>query len=193
MVDHGPGDGAGAPGASSDPGETRARLTHALLLVVLVAAVATAPLFTIAEGFDATHIGRVALSNGGAALLCLFLLLVLRRGHVAAVGRTLVFGLLLLVGALASTSGEDVHVNVVNFVLVALLAGLLTSRRELLLVALLSTAAMVAIAWRQAQPAPGEEAFEARCESIAQFLPTYLVIVFVLWLAARPPPESPPR
>jgi hypothetical protein len=176
-----------------DPDERRVRLTRALLLGVLVAAVATAPLFAIAEGFDAAHLGRVACSNGGAALLCLLLLLVLRRGHVAAVGRALVFGLLLLVGALASTSGEDVHVNVVNFVLVALLAGLLTSRRELLLVALLSTVAMVAIAWRQAPAAPGTEPLEARCESIAQFLPTYLVIVFVLWLAARPPRATPPR
>jgi len=183
----------GEPGEPGDRNERRVRLTRALLLGVLVAAVATAPLFTLAEGFDAAHVGRVALSNGGAALLCLFLLLVLRRGHVAAVGRALVFGLLLLVGALASTSGEDVHVNVVNFVLVALLAGLLTSRRELLLVALLSTVAMVAIAWRQAPVAPGAEPLEARCESIAQFLPTYLVIVFVLWLAARPPREAPPR
>jgi hypothetical protein len=52
---------------------------------------------------------------------------------------------------------------------------------------------MVAIAWRQAPVAPGAEPLEARCESIAQFLPTYLVIVFVLWLAARPPREAPPR
>jgi hypothetical protein len=183
----------GDSGEAGPSFDRRVRLTRALLLGVLVAAVATAPLFAIAEGFDAAHLGRVAASNGGAALLCLLLLLVLRRGHVAAVGRALVFGLLLLVGTLASTSGEDVHVNVVNFVLVALLAGLLTSRRELLLVALLSTTAMVAIAWRHARAAPVEEAFELRCESIAQFLPTYVVIVFVLWLVARPPRETPPR
>ena len=104
---------------------------------MLAAALATAPLFAFAEGFDARHCGRVALSNGGAALLCLLLLRVLRSGHAAAVGRALVLGLLLLVGALASTSGE-----------------------------------------------------EARFESIAQFLPSYAVIVLVLWLRARMEPAS---
>jgi hypothetical protein len=176
----------------AEPNGPRVRLTRALLLVVLVAALATAPLFAFGEGFEAGHLGRVALSNGGAALLAFVLLRTLRGGRVELVGRTLVFGLLLLVAALASTSGEDVHKNVVNFVLVTLLAGLLTSRRELTAVALLSAATMVAIAWRQAQPAPGEGAFEARFESVAQFLPTYIVIVFVLWLR-EPAARSAPR
>jgi hypothetical protein len=44
---------------------------------------------------------------------------------------------------------------------------------------------MVAIAWEQAAPAGGEQLVEARVESIIQFLPTYCVIVLVLWLQRR--------
>jgi len=153
----------------------RARLTRRLLWVVLVAALATAPLFLFAEGFEARHVGRVALSNGGAALLGLVLLKVLQKGHVVVVGRTLVFGLLALVAGLASTNGEEVQQNVVNFVLVTVLASVLLGRRALLLVAALAALAMAVIAWRQAHD------IEARFESIAQFLPSYAVITLVLW------------
>src|SRR5882672_9298543 len=134
--------GAGEGGAT-EPGESeRGRRARRLLVVVLVAALATAPLFLFAEGFEARHVGRVALSNGGAALLCLVLLRVLRRGHVAPVGRALVFGLLALVGLLAWTNHEDVHQNVVNFVLVTLLASVLLGRRALLLVAAIAALVM---------------------------------------------------
>lgn len=161
--------------------DPRALLTRRLLQVVLVAAVATAPVFLFAEEFEPRHLGRVAASNGGAALLCLLLLKVLQKGHVAAVGRTLVFGLLALVAGLAWTNGEEVHQNVVNFVLVTLLASVLLGRRTLLVVAALAALVMCAIAWKQAHAAVGEGLFEARFESIAQFLPTYAVITLVLW------------
>jgi hypothetical protein len=166
--------------------ERRARLTRRLLRVVLVAALATAPLFLFAEGFEARHVGRVAASNGGAALLCLVLLRVLRRGHVAPVGRALVFGLLALVAGLASTNGEEVHQNVVNFVLVTVLASVLLGRRPLLVVAAIAALVMAAIAWQQAHAAAGEELLEARFESISQFLPSYAVITLVLWFREAP-------
>jgi hypothetical protein len=164
----------------SETREARGTLTRRLLVVVLVAAVATAPVFLFAERFAARNVGRVAASNGAAALLCLVLLWILRRGHAAAVGRALVFGMLALVVALTWTNGEPVHQNVVNFVLVTVLASVLLGRRALLAVAAVAALAMVAIAWRQ-----GGEA-EARFESIAQFLPTYAVITLVLWLREAP-------
>jgi hypothetical protein len=171
--------------ATDPPAGARGRLTRQLLLLVLFAALATAPLFCFAEGFEARHLWRVVGSNGGAALLCLVLLRVLRGGRVALVGRLLVFGLLALVASLAWSNGEDVHQNVVNFVLVTLLASVLLGRRALLLVAPVAALVMAAIAWRQARAAPGEELLEARFESIAQFLPTYAVITLVLWLRER--------
>lgn len=165
--------------------DPRLRLVRALLWIVLAAAVLTAPVFLFAESFDREHVVRVALSNGLAAALCAGLLVWSRRGHADAVGRVLVFGLLALVASLAWSNGEDVHVNVVNFVLVTVLASVLTERRVLLGVAVLSAAAMCAIAWKQAVPPAGEELVEARLESIAQFLPTYAVIVWVLALRER--------
>jgi hypothetical protein len=165
--------------------ESRHRLTRALVLLVLVAALVTAPVFLVAEELDREHVLRVLASNGVCAALCGGLLVALRRGHVAATARALVFGLLAIVAALAWSNGEPVHVNVVNFVLVTVLASALLGRGALLLVGVLASGAMLAIAWRQ--PGAGEELMEARFEAIVQFLPTYAVIVFTLWLThARP-------
>lgn len=169
--------------------DPRTRLTQSLLRLLFVAAVATAPLFLFAEEFAARSIGRVAASNGVAALLCLVLLRLVRDGapaRVTLVGRLLVGGLLALVAGLAATNGEEIHVNVVNFVLVTVLASALLARRELVGVAIAAAAAMVAIAWRQAVAPPGEGLAEARLESVAQFLPTYAVIVVVLALRGAP-------
>lgn len=161
-------------------------LTRAIVRLILLAAVASAPVFLLAEGFDTAHVWLVLASNGICALLCLGLLLRLRQGQVQFSARLLVIGLLALVGWLASTNGEDVHVNVINFVLVSVLASVLLGQRSLLLVAGISTCLMLVIAWRQAVPPAGEELFEARLESVAQFLPTYLVVVAILWLRERP-------
>ena len=99
--------------------DLRQRLTRTLVLVVLAAAVLTAPVFLLAA-------------------------------------RLLVFGLLALVGALAWTNNESVHVNVVNFVLVTVLAAALLDGGGLLLVAVPAACLMVAIAWKQAAPAAVE-------------------------------------
>ena len=45
----------------------------------------------------------------------------------------------------------------------------------------LSAAVMLGIAWTQAVPPIGEDLLEARLEAIAQFLPTWCVVVAVLW------------
>ena len=168
----------------------RHRLTRAILRLVLVAALASAPIFLFAEEFDAQHSLLVLASNGVCALLCVGLLWRLRQGAVESSARILVVGLFLLVAWLASTNGEDVHVNVVNFVLVTVLASVLLDGRALWGVGALSSLTMAAIAWRQALPPPNEGLAEARLESIAQFLPTYLVVVTVLWLRERAEREA---
>lgn len=162
--------------------DSRHRLTRAILRLILLAAVVSAPIFLVAEEFDARHSLIVLASNGVCAALCLVLLWRLRRGQVHLAARVLVWSLLVLVGTLASTNGEAVHVNVVNFVLVTVLASVLLGQRALLTVAAVSACTMLSIAWRQALPPTGEELFEYRLETIAQFMPTYLVVVAILWL-----------
>ena len=166
-------------------------MTVALLWLVLAAALVTAPIFLIAEGLDRTHVLRVLESNGVTALLCGSLLAAHRRRRVrslAGIARLLVFGLLGLIGWLAWTNGEPVHVNVINFVFVTVLASALLGKRELLLVAAVSAALLCAIAMRQtsiASSGGGEHDLEPRLESIGQFLPTYAVTVAILWLQKR--------
>lgn len=63
-------------------------------MLVFVAAVASAPLLLLAEGFDGEAVERVLLSNGVCVVFCLGLMALLRRGHVAGSGTLLVLGLL---------------------------------------------------------------------------------------------------
>ncbi len=161
------------------------QLTRKLLLLVFMAALLTAPVFLFAEGWSVEHLLRVIASNGATALLCVLLLVALRRGHVEWVGHGLVFGLLALVTVLAWTNGEEVHVNVINFVFVTVLASVLLSRTTLLIVAALSALVLIGIALKQPVTGLTEDGLDARLESIGQFLPTYTVIVLVLWLRER--------
>lgn len=173
---------SGLRAAVEDP---ERRLLRAILRLILGAAVLTAPIFVLGEALDAKTVARVAASNGLCALSCWGLLRVLRGGRTELVANTLVFGLLALVGSLAWSNGERVHVNVINFILIAVLASTIASRRVLVVCALLSAAEMIAIAVRRPFPEAGQEAAEASFEAIIQFLPTYLVIVVVLWLRVR--------
>ena len=161
------------------------KLTRSLTLLILVAAVVTAPVFIYGEGFEAKYIGRVAASNGTCVLLCLGILRLLKQGRAALAANLLVLGLLALVGLLAWFNGERVHVNVVNFVLVAVLASALAGRSLLGLTVLVSAVEMIAIAWTRPFPDAGKTLAEARFEAIAQFLPTYLVIATILFLRPR--------
>ena len=168
----------------------RDRMTVALLWLVLVAALVTAPIFLFAEGLDRTHVLRVLESNGVTALLCAALLAAHRRkqaGSLAWIARLLVLGLFGLISWLAWSNGEPVHVNVINFVFVTVLASALRSDRELLVVAAASAAVLCAIALRQTSSvgAGGESDLEARLEPIGQFLPTYVVTVAILWMQKR--------
>lgn len=162
--------------------DRRLALTRGIVRLVLAAAVVTAPAFLFAEGFSLEHVWRVLASNGSCAALCLLLLAWLRKGETVRVARVLVFGLLALVTSLAWGNGEPVQVNVVNFVLVTVLCAVLLSRGALVFVGSFAAAAMVAIAWKSPLVRGSEELSEARFESIVQFLPTYTVVVIVLWM-----------
>ena len=74
--------------------------------------------------------------------------------------------------------------TVINFVLVTLLASVLGSRREVLLIGALSALEMGVIAWQRPLMPPGKDLAEARFESLVQILPTFLVVVAILWLRA---------
>lgn len=166
------------------------RLTRRMVKLVLWAAVLTAPIFLFGEGFELEAVWKVAASNGVCIVLCLGLLRLAGRGRATLAASILVYGLMALVGTLASLNGEPVHVNVINFTLVTVLAAALLARRHVGVVAALSSAVMLGIAWaRPVMMRPDGRVIgltEARFETVAQFLPTYLVVATVLWWMSRP-------
>lgn len=170
-------------------GGSEAGLTRTLVKLVLAAAILTAPVYLFGEGFEAKYVGRVAASNGLCVVLCACLLALIRQGRERLAAGLFVGGLMALVGTLAWVNGEPVHVNVINFTLVAVIASVTTGPRVLACVTALSAVEMCAIAWRRPLPGvdtgalEGEALAEARFEAIAQFLPTYLVVAGILWLA----------
>lgn len=173
--------GAEEPRTAGTTMDARTRLVRSLLRLILAAALLSAPVYLVAEEFGGEAIVRVLLSNGVCALGCWGLLRLVGAGRVELAARVLVWGLLLLVAGLASSNGEPVHVNVINFMLVTLLAAVTLGARALLVAGGLSAAVMLGIAWTQAVPPIGEDLLEARLEAIAQFLPTWCVVVAVLW------------
>jgi hypothetical protein len=163
-----------------------AALVNLILWLLFTAALITAPLFFVGESFSQTHLVRVLLSNGGTVLGVLVLLALLRRGKVELVAQLVTWGLFALITALSATNGEPIHVNVINFMLVVVIAHRLLSSASFYAVALACAVAMGAIAIQQTIAATGTEpALERATESLVQFLPTFLVIVLVLRLDRR--------
>ena len=166
-----PEDGSSAHGTAS--------LTT-ILKLILGAAIITAPLYVVGEGFDVPHAGRVLLINGGTAIGAVMLLLLVRRGHGRLVSALTVWGLYALVSWLAATNGEPIHVNVVNFVVVLVLAHLLLDGRGVAIVTLACATAMVGIAYRQSLLTTGGQAGELFVEAVVQFLPRFVLIAVLL-------------
>ena len=151
-----------------------------VLKLILGAAIITAPLYVVGETFDLSHAGRVLLVNGGTAGSAVILLLLVQRGYGRLVGALTVWGLYALVTWLAATSGEPIHVNVVNFVLVLVLANLLCSGRAVAIVTLACATAMVGIAYHQSLMATGGQGREVFVETVVQFLPQFIFIALLL-------------
>ncbi|MEM9378802.1 MAG: hypothetical protein AAGB93_02555 [Planctomycetota bacterium] len=160
-------------------------LLRVILRLVLGAAIVTAPLFLFGEGFEAEYVGRVAASNGACAALCVGLLALERRGRARLAAQLLVGGLLALVGLLAWINGEPVHVNVINFTLVTVLASALLDGRAVAVVATLCALEMTALAWTRPLERAGADLAEQRFESIVQILPTFVVVAWILAIRSR--------
>ncbi len=160
------------------------RLTIALK-ILLFAAIATAPLYLVGENFDLSHIWRVILTNGGTALAALVLLFLVRRGHIRIVAYVAVWGLFGLVASLAATNGESIHINVVNFSLVLVLAHFLLHRDGAIVATVACLLTMTAIAYHQSvieNPSNTQEIFVG---TVVQFLPQFILIAFLLRLMYR--------
>ena len=82
--------------------------------------------------------------------------------------------------AMASHNGEPIHVNVVNFVLVLVLANLLCSGRAVAIVTLACASAMVGIAYHQSLMATGGQGREVFVETVVQFLPQFIFMALLL-------------
>ena len=166
--------------------QAAARLVNLILWLLFVAAIVTAPLFFVGESFTQTHLVRVIASNGGTALGALGLIALLRRGRVELVAQLVSWGLFALISVLSATNGEPIHVNVINFVLVVVIAHRLLPRPSFHALSLACAAVMALIGIQQARAGSGSEpVFERATESLVQFLPTFLVIVLVLRLRPR--------
>lgn len=152
----------------------------AVLKLILGAAIVTAPLYVVGEGFDLSHVARVLLINGGTAIGALILLLLAQRGYDRLISGVTVWGLYALVSWLAATNGEPIHTNVVNFVVILVLANLLLGGRGVVLVALACATAMVGIAYHQARTATADQFGEILVETVVQFLPQFILITLLL-------------
>jgi hypothetical protein len=151
-----------------------------VLKLILGAAIVTAPLYVVGEAFDLSHAGRVLLINGGTAIGAVILLLLVQRGYGRLVSALTVWGLYALVTWLAATNGEPIHVNVVNFVLVLVLANLVLSGQSVAIVALACATAMAGIAYHQSLMTTGGQAAELFVGAIVQFLPQFILIALLL-------------
>ena len=160
------------------------RLTTALKILVFTA-IATAPLYLVGESFDLAHVWRVTLTNGGTALVALVLIFLVRRGHTRPAAHVAVWGLFALVTSLAATNGEPIHVNVVNFSLVLVLAHLVLLRRSAIVASVACLLVMTAIAYHQALITNPSNAQETFVGTIVQFLPQFILIAFLLRLMLK--------
>lgn len=170
--------------AERSPSHATRRLTIALK-ILLLAAIATAPLYLVGEGFDLSHVWRVLLTNGGTALAACVLLVLVHRGYIRAAASLAVWGLFVLIAFLAATNGEPIHVNVVNFSLVLVLANFLLLRDGAILATIACVLAMTAIAYNQALMASRGSAQEIFAETVVQFLPQFILIAFLLRLMQK--------
>ncbi len=156
-----------------------------VLKIILVAAIVTAPFYMFGEAFDLSHLWQVAMINGGTALAAVMFLMLVQRGHVRLVSELAVWGLLFLISWLAATNGEPIHVNVVNFVLVVVLANLLLGGRGFVLATCTCAVAMTGIAYHQSLLTKGPEGNEVFVETIVQFLPQFILIALLLKMSSR--------
>ena len=174
-----------APDPQYGPAGHEAAALRAVLKLILVAAILTAPLYVVGETFDLSHARRVLMINGGTAVGALALLLLVRRGRAQLAGGLSVLALFILISWLAATSGESIHVNVVYFVLVLVLANLLLNGRGVAAVTVACASAMAGIAYHQSLMAKGAAGNEMFIQAVIQFLPQFILIALFLRMTSR--------
>ena len=173
------------PDPEYGPTDHEVAALRAVLKLILVAAIVTAPLYVVGETFDLSHARRVLTINGATAVGALVLLLLVRRGWAHLAGVLSVFALFTLISWLAATNGESIHVNVVNFVLVLVLANLLLNGRGVAVVTVACAGVMAGIAYHQSRMARGPDGTELFIEAIVQFLPQFILIALFLRMTSR--------
>jgi hypothetical protein len=174
-----------APDPEHGATKHEAAALRAVLRLILAAAIVTAPLYVVGETFDLSHARRVLMINGGTAVGALALLLLVRRGRAQLAAALSVLALFTLISWLAATNGESIHVNVVNFVLVLVLANLLLEGRGVAIVTVACATVMAGIAYHQSRMATGPQSNEIFIEAVIQFLPSFILIALFLRMTSR--------
>lgn len=157
-----------------------------ILKIILAAAVVTLPVFSLSEEISWAHFLRVLLINGGAAIVVLVLLKLSQRGYERSVSAALVWGLFALITGLAATNGEPITTNVVNFIIVLVVANLLLSGTQITAVSVACVAAMVAIAYLQSkQIVVATEAGNSFAATLGEFVVQFAIVAILLKLLSR--------
>jgi len=148
---------------------------------------------TLIDRFPSCLLYYGLVSNGGTAAAAVILLLLVQRGYGRLVGIMTVSGLYALITWLAATSGEPIHVNVVNFVLVLVLANLLCSGRTVAIVTLACAVAMAGIAYHQSLVTTVAQGKEFFVETVVQFLPQFFFVALLLRMTSGRVISAAPR
>lgn len=90
-----------------------------------------------------------------------------------------------MVASLAATNGESIHINVVNFSLVLVLAHFLLHRDGAIVATVACLLTMTAIAYHQSVIANPSNTQELFVGTVVQFLPQFILIAFLLRLIYR--------
>ncbi|MEO6021931.1 MAG: hypothetical protein ABIP64_02215 [Burkholderiales bacterium] len=162
---------------------TSANPLQTILKIILVAAVATLPIFALSEEISLAHFMRVLAINGGTAFVAFVLLRLTKNGYERPISIVLVWGLFALIAGLAATNSEPIAINIVNFVIVLVVANLLLNGFHITIVSLACVAAMVAIAYMQSKSMIAvKEQSDNLMEVLSEFVPQFIVVAVLLRL-----------
>jgi hypothetical protein len=157
-----------------------------ILKIILAAAVVTFPIFSLSEEISWVHTLRVLLINGGTIIVALVLLKLTQRGYGRSVGAGLVWSLFALIAGLAATNGEPIATNVVNFIIVLIVANLLLSGLQITLVSVACVAAMVVIAYLQSkQIVVAKEVGDSFAATLSEFVAQFIIVAILIRLLSR--------
>lgn len=157
-----------------------------ILKILLAAAIVTLPIFSLSEEISWAHFLRVLLINGGTAIAVLILLRLTQKGYERPVSAALVWGLFALIAGLAATNGEPIATNVVNFIIVLVVANLLLNGTQINIVSVACLAAMIVIAYLQSKHiVVAKEAADSFADSLSEFAAQFAIVAILIRLLSR--------